>query len=71
MDMKLALITFTVFPVLAIASVAFRIASADAYRMTREKIASITSYLQETLSGVRIVRAFGQEPRQRAPVHAD
>ena len=35
MDMKLALITFTVFPVLAIASVAFRIASADAYRMTQ------------------------------------
>ncbi len=63
MDVELALITFTVFPVLAIASVAFRIASADAYRMTREKIASITSYLQETLSGVRIVRAFGQEPR--------
>ena len=63
MDMELALITFTVFPVLALASVAFRIASADAYRMTREKIASITSYLQETLSGVRIVRAFGQEPR--------
>ena len=41
----------------------FRIASADAYRLTREKIAAITSYLQETLSGVRIVRAFGQESR--------
>ena len=63
LDVKLALITFAVFPVLGIASFAFRIASADAYRATREKIASITSYLQETLSGVRIVRAFGQEPR--------
>ena len=29
----------------------------------REKIANVTAYLQETLSGVRIVRAFGQEPR--------
>jgi ATP-binding cassette subfamily B protein len=46
-----------------VASLVFRIASADAYRATREKIALITSYLQETLSGVRIVRAFGQEPR--------
>ncbi|HYI35548.1 MAG TPA: ABC transporter ATP-binding protein [Thermoleophilaceae bacterium] len=63
LDVKLALITFSVFPVLAIASFAFRVASADAYKATREKIASITSYLQETLSGVRIVRAFGQEPR--------
>ena len=44
-------------------SVVFRIASAGAYRLTREKIALVTAYLQETLSGVRVVRAFGQEPR--------
>ena len=47
------------------ASVAFRIASAGAYRLTREKIALVTAYLQETLSGVRVVRAFGQEPRHK------
>ena len=29
----------------------------------RERIANVTAYLQETLSGVRIVRSFGQEPR--------
>ena len=62
-DFKLALITFLVFPVLGAGSLAFRIASADAYRLTREKIAWITAYLQETLSGVRVVRAFAQEPR--------
>src|SRR5204862_6924050 len=44
-------------------SLGFRIASADAYRLTREKIAFITAYLQETLSGVRVVRAFGREAR--------
>ena len=54
------------FPVLGLASLAFRVASADAYRMTREKIGWITAYLQETLSGVRVVRAFGQEPRHEA-----
>jgi ATP-binding cassette, subfamily B, bacterial len=63
LDAELALITFLTFPVLAIGSVAFRLASAGAYRLTREKIAQITAYLQETLSGIRIVRAFGQEPR--------
>ena len=63
LDPNLALVTFAVFPVLLAGSVAFRIASAGAYRLTREKIALVTAYLQETLSGVRIVRAFGQEPR--------
>ena len=63
LDPELALITFLTFPVLAVGSVAFRLASAGAYRLTREKIAQITAYLQETLSGIRIVRAFGQEPR--------
>ena len=63
LDLELALLTFLVFPVLAVGSVAFRIISADAYRQTREKVAAITAYLQETLSGVRVVRAFAQEPR--------
>jgi ATP-binding cassette subfamily B protein len=63
LDARLALLTFLALPVLAIGGVAFRIASADAYRLTREKIATITGYLQETLSGIRVVRAFGQEPR--------
>ena len=31
----------------------------------REKIANVTAYLQESLSGVRVIRAFGQEPRHR------
>jgi ATP-binding cassette subfamily B protein len=63
LDVKLALVTFLTFPLLAIASVIFRIVSAGAYLATREKIAAITAYLQETLSGVRVVRSFGQEPR--------
>jgi len=63
LDPQLALITYTVFPVLGIASFAFRIVSADAYRATREKVAAITAYLQETLSGIRVVRTFAQEPR--------
>ena len=63
LDLELALLTFLVFPVLAIGSLAFRIISADAYRLTREKVAAITAYLQETLSGIRVVRSFAQEER--------
>jgi ABC-type multidrug transport system fused ATPase/permease subunit len=63
LDVKLALITFLTFPLLLIASLVFRIVSSGAYRATRERIAAVTAYLQESLSGVRVVRSFGQEPR--------
>jgi ABC-type multidrug transport system fused ATPase/permease subunit len=61
LDPHLALLTFLALPVLAVGAFVYRIASADAYRLTRERIAAITGYLQETLSGIRVVRAFGQE----------
>jgi ATP-binding cassette subfamily B protein len=63
LDVQLALLTFLVFPLLALGSLGFRVVSANAYRITREKVALITAYLQESLSGVRVVRAFAQEPR--------
>ena len=62
-DLRLALITFIMLPLIFVASVVFRIASSDAYRRTRETIGAITGYLQESLSGVRVVRSFAQEPR--------
>jgi ABC-type multidrug transport system fused ATPase/permease subunit len=62
LDLKLALITFCVFPLLTGGSIWFRLASAGAFRRTRETIGAITAYLQETLSGIRVVRSFGQEP---------
>ncbi len=61
LDGHLALLTMLALPILFAGGLAFRIASADAYRLTREKIAAITGYLQETLSGIRVVRSFGQE----------
>jgi ATP-binding cassette subfamily B protein len=66
LDAELAALTMLAVPLLLAGSLAFRIASADAYRITREKIAVITAYLQETISGVRVVRAFGREARHLA-----
>ena len=62
-DVELALLTFLIFPVMALGSGVFRVISADAYARTRETIGAITAYLQESLSGIRIVRSFGQEPQ--------
>jgi ABC-type multidrug transport system fused ATPase/permease subunit len=66
LDAELAAITMLAVPLLLLGSLGFRIASADAYRITRERIALISGYLQETLSGVRMVRAFGREGRHLA-----
>jgi ABC-type multidrug transport system fused ATPase/permease subunit len=61
LDVKLALITFLVLPLVLGGSLWFRIISAGAFRRTRETIGAITAYLQETLSGIRVVRSFAQE----------
>jgi len=66
LDVQLALVVFLTFPVLAVASVIFRIVAASAYRITRERIAEVTAYLQESLSGIRVVRSFAQEERHVA-----
>lgn len=59
----LALACFAVFPVVALASLIFRVVSTDVYRETRERIGHVTAYLQETISGVSVVRAYGREDR--------
>ncbi len=62
-DWQLALWAFAVFPLLIVATAVFRLASAGAYRRTRERIAHVLAVLQESISGVRVVQGFG---RQRA-----
>jgi ABC-type multidrug transport system fused ATPase/permease subunit len=65
-DWQLALLTFAIFPALAIGTTLFRIYSTRAYRRTRERVADVLSTLQETLSGVRVVQGFGrQEPSKQ------
>jgi len=60
-DVKLALMTFLILPIMGAASLLFRIASADAFGRTRETIGALTAQLQETVSGMRVVRSFARE----------
>ncbi len=60
-SVPLALACFAVFPLVALASFIFRVISTDVYRETRERIGTVTAYLQETISGVGVVRAYGRE----------
>src|SRR2546428_270243 len=63
MNWKLALITFTVLPFIAIATKIFRDRVRDSYRRIRVAIARINSYLQEHVSGMVVLQLFNREQR--------
>lgn len=61
---QLALVTLLVLPVLIAASVRFQRQSNKAYLDVREKVGNNLSNLQESITGVRIIQAYGQEARR-------
>src|SRR5256714_14094855 len=65
MNPRLALVTATILPPLAIATIWFRSASSKAYEAARERIAAVNANLQEGLSGVRVSQAFVREERNQ------
>jgi ATP-binding cassette subfamily B protein len=60
-DWRLALAAFAVIPVVAVVSRLFQIKVRDSYRDIRTRIARINAYLQEHITGMRIVQLFGRE----------
>ena len=60
-DWRLAVASFAAVPLVVGASALFRRAVRTSYREIRAKIARINSYLQERLTGMRIVQLFGRE----------
>ena len=60
-DWRLALAAFAVIPGVIIASNVFRVRVRDAYRAIRTRLARINAFLQERISGVRVVQLFGRE----------
>ncbi len=60
-DWRLALATIVVLPGIAITAQRFRVRMREAYRDIRVRLARINSFLQEHLSGMRVVQLFGRE----------
>jgi ATP-binding cassette subfamily B protein len=65
-DAKLALVTFTVVPLLLVVAVVFRLRVRDAFRETRVRIARINATIQETITGMKVVQLFTREERNLA-----
>lgn len=62
---KLALATFLVVPLLALAAIVFRLRIREAFRAVRVRIARINAMLQETVTGMKVVQLFTREGRNQ------
>jgi len=65
-DWRLALLTFTVLPLMIGLTAWWRKQSATRYRAVREAVGVVSATLQESLSGMRIVQAFVGEYREKS-----
>jgi ATP-binding cassette subfamily B multidrug efflux pump len=61
MDWRLALVTFAIVPPMLLVSWWIRIRVRDAYRRMRNAVARLNAFLQENVSGIRLVQLFLRE----------
>jgi len=61
MSPKLALLTFTVLPLMVIATWIFSRQARTAFRATRSKVAAVVGDLAEDINGMRAIQAFTRE----------
>jgi len=63
LNLKLSLLSFCVLPPIIYATIIFRRKARGAFREVRVKIARINAYLQENISGMRVVQLFRREKK--------
>ncbi len=61
LNVRLALITMTIIPLVILLTVLFRIKARTVYRRVRTTLARINSALAENISGIRILQIFNKE----------
>ena len=66
MDWRLALITFSVLPLIVLVTQWFRRNVRELYRVVRVRVARINAFLQEHITGMSTVQLFRREPRSLA-----
>ncbi len=64
LNWKLALVCFSVIPLLFIATVIFKIKIRGSYRRVRQSVAKINAFLQENITGMSVVQLFDQSQRK-------
>ncbi|QQR76236.1 MAG: ABC transporter ATP-binding protein [Holophagales bacterium] len=66
LDLRLALATFAVLPLLLLLTLWFKTRARESFREVRVKIARINAFLQEHVAGMSVVQLFSREARARA-----
>ena len=61
MDARLSLLAFTVLPIMAAATLAFRKRARENYRASKAAISWVNSVLAENINGVRVIQSFSRE----------
>jgi ATP-binding cassette subfamily B protein len=61
MNWRMALVLFSIIPLIILASAWFRAGARTTYRKTRARIAAINAFLQEHISGMATVQLFNRE----------
>ncbi len=61
LNARLALLSFTVIPLMVLATIFFSRRARAAYRETRSKVAAVVGDLAEDIAGMRVIQAFAQE----------
>ncbi len=65
LDWRLALVALSVIPFMMWATLWFKKRVRLAYRDTRKQVARLNSFLQEHISGMKIVQIYGREPEEK------
>jgi ATP-binding cassette subfamily B multidrug efflux pump len=65
LNIKLALLIFSILPVLLVITFYFRKKMREAFRLVRTRLARINAFLQEALSGMSIIQLFNRQERTR------
>jgi ABC-type multidrug transport system fused ATPase/permease subunit len=64
LNWKLALICFAILPLIFGLTLLFSSMAREAFRQLRQKIAKLNAFLQERISGMRIIQLFARETEQ-------
>lgn len=60
-DVRMALVSFVLLPVVAVLTFVFRYMSRKAYQITRNKITELNTFLSEHISGMKLIQIFAKE----------
>ena len=64
LNVRMALYSFILLPVVAALTLLFRMISRKTYRLVRTRLTALNTFLSEHLSGMKLIRVFGREEQK-------